>query len=130
MACERTSIIARRLVAAHHQGLHAMGTHHSGRVPGPECPIAEMPPDFWKARRAHEALLTAQCAVLGAWAGEFPDRAEMLRRLARAARRAGFGCAAPAVAGGADVVAGRQHVQSGHTVSASVYHGGASVTNN
>src|SRR3546814_1547100 len=76
MACERTSIIARRLVAAHHQGLHAMGTHHSGRVPGHECPIDEMPPDFWKARRAHEALLKAQCAVLGAGAGAFPDRAE------------------------------------------------------
>src|SRR3546814_14198776 len=91
MACERTSIIARRLVAAHHQGLHAMGTHHSGRVPGHECPIDEMPPDFWKARLAHEALLKAQCAVLGAGAGAFPDRAEMLGQLARAARRPGFG---------------------------------------
>src|SRR3546814_12159161 len=70
-----------------------MGTHHSGRVPGHECPIDEMPPDSWKARRAHEALLKAQCAVLGAGAGAFPDRAEMLGQLARAAGRAGFGFA-------------------------------------
>src|SRR3546814_17020078 len=90
MACERTSIIARRLVAAHHQGLHAMGTHHSGRVPGHECPIDEMPPDFWQARRDHEALLKAQCAVLVAGAGAFPDRAAMPGHLARAARRAGY----------------------------------------
>src|SRR3546814_15824712 len=93
MACERTSIISRRLVAAHHQELHAMRAHHSGRVPVHECPIDEMPPDFWKARRAHEALLKAQCAVLGAGAGAFPDRAEMLGQLARAARRSVLGFA-------------------------------------
>src|SRR3546814_1023787 len=82
-----------------------MGTHHSGRVPGHECPIDEMPPDSWKARRAHEALLKAQCAVLGAGAGAFPDRAEMLGQLARAAGRAGIGLAVEPVAEGAEVVA-------------------------
>src|SRR3546814_1621021 len=118
MACERTSIIARRLVAAHHQGLHAMGTHHSGRVPGHECPIDEMPPDFWKARRAHEALLKAQCAVLGAGASEFPDRAEMLGKLARAARRAGFGFAVEPVAEGSEVVAAAVVGEGGGRVGA------------
>src|SRR3546814_2966188 len=64
-----------------------------------------MPPDLWKARRAQEALLKAQCAVLGAGPGAFPDRAEMLGQLARAARRAGFGFAVEPVAEGAEVVA-------------------------
>src|SRR3546814_3336148 len=64
-----------------------------------------MPPDSWKARRAHEALLKAQCAVLGAGAGAFPDRAEMLGQLARAAGCAGFGFAVEPVAEGAEVVA-------------------------
>src|SRR3546814_20564874 len=82
-----------------------MGTHHSGRVPGHECPIDEMPPDFWKARRAHEALLKAPCAVLGAGAGAFPDRADMLGQLARAARPPGFGFTVEPVAAGAAAVA-------------------------